>query len=354
MFYNDEHALTLGVRSVAVKTASGTTTTDYPVSSLLSDPGSVTNAQTGTNELTGDQSGLDQSLRPMWPVLFVTDVTADPSSRSGDWQMGGMPYSPTAVFGSWKAAVRTVDTTVSPATVAITPDADPAKNSWNLGTGSDPVPTGLTNEGFGAEVRWDVSLTPGHSYRFQAIVHDGDQNKVGGDSGEACLVYCTGGACAVGDDRVPDQRGPGDLRAHGRRRLPRRHHQLPGQRGRGLRADADRRHLPLRLPARPHQRGLAMHLNGACHGHVAPPRADDEERRRRRSARPRSGAVRDVAVRAAPPVADLRASRARRRTRPRPGWRSWSRRSSRSRSDRTPRPRSRSARRWAPASSGRA
>jgi hypothetical protein len=199
VFYNDEHALTLGVRSVAVKTASGTTTTDYPVSSLTSDPGSVIAAQTGANELTGNQSGFDQSLRPMWPVLFVTDVTSDPSSRSGDWQMGGKPYSPTAVFGSWKAAVRTVDTTVSPATVAIAPDADPAKNNWNLGTGSDPVPTGLANEGFGAEVRWDVSLAPGHSYRFQAMVHDGDQNKVGGDSGEACLVYCTGGACAVGE-----------------------------------------------------------------------------------------------------------------------------------------------------------
>jgi hypothetical protein len=199
VFYNDEHALTLGVRSVAVKTASGTTTTDYPVSSLTSDPGSVTNAQTGANELAGNQSGFDQSQRPMWPVLFVTDVTSDPTSRSGDWQMGGKPYSPSAVFGSWKAAVRTVDTTMSPAAVSIAPDADPAKNNWSLGTGSDPVPTGLSNEGFGAEVRWDVLLTPGHSYRFQAMVHDGDQNKVGGDSGEACLVYCTGGACAVGE-----------------------------------------------------------------------------------------------------------------------------------------------------------
>src|SRR5262249_7793465 len=48
VFYNDEHALTLGVRSVVVKTASGTTTMDYPVSALMSDPGSVTNAQLGT------------------------------------------------------------------------------------------------------------------------------------------------------------------------------------------------------------------------------------------------------------------------------------------------------------------
>ena len=53
VFYNDEHALTLGVRQVVVKTASGTTTTDYPVSPLLTDPGSVTSPQTGTNQLVG-------------------------------------------------------------------------------------------------------------------------------------------------------------------------------------------------------------------------------------------------------------------------------------------------------------
>jgi hypothetical protein len=193
LFYNDEHALTLGVRSVAVKTSGGTTTTDYAVSPLTSNPGSVMSAQTGTTELVGDQSGLDQSLRPMWPVLFLTDVTADPTTRSGDWQQGGVPLAPTAIFGTWKAAVRTVDKTVSPNTVSIAPDADPAKNNWNLGTGSDPVPAGLTNQGFGAEVRWEVALTAGHSYRLQVMVHDGDQNKTGGDSGEACVIYCSGG-----------------------------------------------------------------------------------------------------------------------------------------------------------------
>src|SRR4051812_5549895 len=194
MFYNDEHALTLGVRSVAVKTASGTTATDYPVSPLTASPGSVTSPQTGTNILTGQQSGLDASLRPMWPSLFVTDISADPSSKAGDWQQGGRPISPNAVFGSWKAAVRTVDTTVTPAAVTITPDADPAKNNWSLAGGNTP-PSGLKNEGFGTEARWNVALVPGHSYRLQVIVHDGDQNKVGGDSGEACVLFCAGGSC---------------------------------------------------------------------------------------------------------------------------------------------------------------
>ena len=193
MFYNDEHALTLGVRSVVVTTASGSTTTDYAVSPLPASPSSVTNPQTGTNALTGNESGLDASLRPMWPSLFVTDISSDANSKAGDWQQGGRPISPNAVFGTWKAAVRTVDTTTSPATVSIAPDADPAKNNWTTG-GATP-PSNLKNEGFGAEARWNVALIPGHSYRLQVIVHDGDQNKVGGDSGEACALFCAGGTC---------------------------------------------------------------------------------------------------------------------------------------------------------------
>src|SRR5678815_5224008 len=88
--------------------------------------------RTGTNELAGDQSGLDASLRPMWPVLYLTDVTADPNSHAGDWQLGGLPVAPTAIFGAWKGAVRTVDKRTTPNHVTITPDPDPAKNNWKL------------------------------------------------------------------------------------------------------------------------------------------------------------------------------------------------------------------------------
>jgi hypothetical protein len=197
LFYSDEHALTLGVRNVVVKTAAGATTMDYAVSPLTTDPGSVTNAQLGTTELRGDQSGLDQSLRPMWPVLYITDITTNPQSRVGDWQEGGVPTGPNAVFGTWKAAARTVDKTVTPNTVVITPDKDPVKNNWNLG-GGDPVPAGLTNQGYGAEARWTVPLASGHSYRVQVLVHDGDQNKAGGDSGEACVLFCSGSGGGTG------------------------------------------------------------------------------------------------------------------------------------------------------------
>jgi hypothetical protein len=195
LFYNDEHAMTLGVREVAVKSTSGTVTTDYPVTALATDPGSATDPQIGTDMLVGDQSGLDSTLRPMWPSLFITDISADPTNRSGDWQQGGRPSAPNAIFGSWKAAVRTVDNTKTPSVVTITPDADPVKNNWSL-SGGDPVPAGLSNEGYGAEARWNVQLVPGHSYRLQVLVHDGDQNKAGGDSGEACVLFCAGaGSC---------------------------------------------------------------------------------------------------------------------------------------------------------------
>ncbi|HSY38359.1 MAG TPA: hypothetical protein VLA79_02490 [Polyangia bacterium] len=199
MFYNDEHAMTLGVREVAVKSSSGTTTTDYPITPLATDPGSSTSPQTGTNMLVGDQSGLDPSLRPMWPSLFISDISVDPNNRSGDWQQGGAPTAPNAIFGSWKAAVRTVDNTKTPSVVTITPDADPAKNNWML-AGGDTPPSGLANEGYGAEARWNVQLVAGHSYRLQVLVHDGDQNKGGGDSGEACVLFCAGADSCTGSE----------------------------------------------------------------------------------------------------------------------------------------------------------
>jgi len=191
LFYNDEHAMTLGVRQVVVNGK----TTDYPVSPLTSDPGTVNTPQTGTNQLTGDQAGLDISGRPMWPALFVTDVTGDANSVSGDWQWGGTAWNPNYVSGTWKAAVRTVDASGA----SITPDSDPAKNNQNYGNGHT-APSGSIQrpQGFGAEVRWDMRLAPGHNYRFQVMVHDGDQTREGGDTGEACVNFCAGTSCPTG------------------------------------------------------------------------------------------------------------------------------------------------------------
>jgi hypothetical protein len=98
------------------------------------------------------------------------------------------------VAGTWKGAVRTVDANGA----SITPDADPAKNNQNYGNGHT-APAGSISkaEAFGSEVRWDIRLEPGHNYRFQVMVHDGDQNKIGGDSGEACVTFCADDSCPV-------------------------------------------------------------------------------------------------------------------------------------------------------------
>jgi hypothetical protein len=221
LWYNDEHALTLGIRQVKVINLGVTTTTDYALSPMVSHPADhVVSPAVGTTALTGDQQGTDTNTctgdpncgRPMWPVLFVTDTTVDVANpRAGDWQFGpatagdpnrAVPNNPSDVFGTWKGAVRTVNHDAG--TVTVTPDADPASNGWNLdgscpGTNCPDTPPGgfgsLTNQGYGAEVRWSLAnlrdrfnqpLVPGHIYRFEFMVHDGDQNKTGGDSGEAC------------------------------------------------------------------------------------------------------------------------------------------------------------------------
>ena len=218
LFYNDEHALELGIRQNSVKTAAGTSVVgSYPVSPLTANPDHVSPVQVGSQDIDPgdsdaiDQDGVDTALpitlqgktgqgsqggRPMFPALFITDIT-NGDSRAGDWQQGTLAsrvaHKPDDVYGTWKSATRLVDKTTSPFTVTTAVDADPAKNNWNLGAGSD-TPSGgfaaLKNEGFGAEASWNASgvgLQSGHAYRLQFMDHDGDQNKSGGDSGEACV-----------------------------------------------------------------------------------------------------------------------------------------------------------------------
>jgi hypothetical protein len=194
VFYSDEHALALGVRQVNVITTGGTTPSNYPVNALTANPGCVlSQLNVGSTCTTGDQAGVDVSNRPMYPALFVTDITSNHQSQICDWQWGGTAHAPNAVFGTWKAFTRTVNYTAGATpTVSVAADADPATNGWNLGAGADSVPSGLQSEGYGAEIRWNLSalnLIPGHSYRFYVMVHDGDQNKAGGDAGQAAYNY---------------------------------------------------------------------------------------------------------------------------------------------------------------------
>jgi hypothetical protein len=221
-FYSDEHALTLGIRQVTIKTSGGTTMPMSTVTASPTAPACVSPVQVGFTDLTGDTRGTDTADRPIWPALFITDITANSGACSPadyntptgktccDWQALNDPtlsascstnqlaLPPDSLCGIWKAAVRTVDKTTSPEGVTVTPDRDPtSQNQFNLGAGSDPVPTlggGVKSEGYGTEARWDIDtlksagvLQSGHTYRFQFMGHDGDQNKTGGDVGEACV-----------------------------------------------------------------------------------------------------------------------------------------------------------------------
>jgi hypothetical protein len=208
LFYSDEHALTLGVRQIV--DVLGGTTTNYPVTGMSGNPSHVSNPAVGTTALSGTQSGTDTNTcgpvgnvcgRPMWPVLYVTDTSETLTATGtfkGDWQSddaltpGGFFNNPDDVFGTWKAAVKTVNGS----TITVTPDSDPATNT-TLGPGSDPIPAGVTNLGYLSEVRFSLAnlrdrfgnpLQANHTYRFEFMVHDGDQNKTGGDSGENCVT----------------------------------------------------------------------------------------------------------------------------------------------------------------------
>jgi hypothetical protein len=95
----------------------------------------------------------------------------------------------------WKSATEGTGNVGTPAMM------DPMQNKWNLGASADPVPTSAMkcmDNAFGAELHFEVGLISGHSYRFQVIAHDGDQNK-GGDSGEACAVFCAGNGSSCGE-----------------------------------------------------------------------------------------------------------------------------------------------------------
>jgi plastocyanin len=186
-FANDEKGLLLGVNGATP---------------LASAPVNGTNSHHASNASGGDPSLKDPSNRPFYPALYISDVTNNPNATTGqyDFQNGGSPVNLKAgqpfiddVFGAWSTAqITNGNYTVTP---------PPAQNHWTLGTGSDqPVGTtfaAMGDEGYGAEVRWNVSelkdgagnpLLPGHIYRIQILTHDGDQNKAGGDAGEFCVT----------------------------------------------------------------------------------------------------------------------------------------------------------------------
>jgi hypothetical protein len=202
LWYNDEHALLLGIRQVYLDLPKPTTDiwVDHSVAQMVGNPSSAIGSPgssqpqyvlTGLEMLTGDGGAVDPFGRPVYPAVFVTDITTNPTSRAGDWQQGGAPYRPNEVYGTWKAGVLHLDYSATKLMArSFVLDDDPAKNHKNLGPGATPVPAGVSDEGFSSEVVWTIAglgLNPSHNYRLQFMVHDGDQNKTGGDVGQACM-----------------------------------------------------------------------------------------------------------------------------------------------------------------------
>jgi hypothetical protein len=195
VWYADEHPLCLGVKQVIIKTKTGTATYNYPITASPLSAAIAVNPQFGITDQSGDDlSGNDVSVdggRPLWPALYITDITDDLTSRSGDWQQGGTAVAPDKIYGMWKSVTKIVDKTKTPNVVTIQVDADTKNsNGWNLAGGQTPPP-GTIKDKYGALVTWNVErlgLLPGHTYRLQFMVHDGDQNKLGGDVGQSCTT----------------------------------------------------------------------------------------------------------------------------------------------------------------------
>ncbi len=301
IFYNDEHTLSLGVNKVTVTgttaancslavvpEASSCTFTAPSTCECLFDTTAFgvpnpnppvvecqgtgtgnnfyqicrgTDLDVGASAVSGDFSGTDPANRPLYPALYITDLTINgsdactkawwlaggpngppgghPGKFCGDWQGGGLPILPHDVFGTWKSMSRTFNTTTGVTTITVGPDSNipPGKNAgvpnnWVIGAAgqvlvfSPPADTpdsqngfaDLTNQGFGAEIRWNVddlrvcqpadtsgcngmagtassnpndprvSDLPGHVFRIYFMVHDGDQHQSGGDVGHDCAT----------------------------------------------------------------------------------------------------------------------------------------------------------------------
>ena len=215
-WYTDEHAMTLGVDSIYVNNKNPTpdafygifnNPADYAIAKMAGHlTGPVPQKTAGyvgspfvpegrigtTSPPVGLGNAVDPAGRPLRPGIYLTDLTVNgATSKIGDWQMGNNnPVAPTALYGTWKGAIITIDNTKTPSVTSLVNRADPAQNHKVVGPGGTNPPASAIDNGYSTDVQWTVSalgLIGGHSYRAQFIVHDGDQNKTGGDVGQACV-----------------------------------------------------------------------------------------------------------------------------------------------------------------------
>lgn len=164
LWYNDEWPLTLGSGSV-----------------------SDNNADHIVNPNVGDEAARDANKFPYFPALFLSDITDDPSNKSGDAQRGGTPHKPDEIWGAWKPLGSSAS--VPPPNNVILPGgADPFPANSNIKFKGDTGRYRSRETLYGAEIIWKVNnlkLVPGRTYRAQFVIHDGDFE---GDIGEGCTT----------------------------------------------------------------------------------------------------------------------------------------------------------------------
>lgn len=135
------------------------------------------------NPSVGDLLAKDSDNVPLFPALYITEISALPNAVAGDVQSGGQPNKPSIIYGTWKPVGS----------------ADPKANNTNLGPNADSWPAangpgGPHDSIFTSELVWKVSdmqaLNPGTSqyinlrpkgeYRIQIILHEGSNpTKIG-------------------------------------------------------------------------------------------------------------------------------------------------------------------------------
>jgi hypothetical protein len=198
LWAGDESGIVLGVRKINGVEFPISLTPDTVDTYIVGDP--VKTLFTGA---TVEQGAVDTAGRPLFPSLFLTDITnvTDVNSlayRAGDWQNGGTGIPPHFISGTWVYTVKDGSDLLNSPRPA---EKNVVNTIWNLASGGKQPAPGKSYDDdtyFGAEIRWFVAqltikkadgstgpLEAGHTYRAQFFVRDGDQS--GSDVAQGCV-----------------------------------------------------------------------------------------------------------------------------------------------------------------------
>lgn len=173
LWVGDENSIVMGTATV--------NGTPFPISESGVQPSTVSNPQTGAPY---EPDGKDAAGRPMFPSLFLTDITDNPTSKVGDWQQGGIPIPPNVISGVWIFADKNGSGGSSVKSRGRPAIKNVVDTIWQLAPGGTAPLSGKTYEDrtyYGTEIRWNVGellaagkVVTGRTYRAQFMAHDGD------------------------------------------------------------------------------------------------------------------------------------------------------------------------------------